>query len=93
MRAEDDERAREVAYSTSMQSDLRALTGLDGKPLWDGTSEIQVLRASAEHQAEWQRSRDQASPDGHDEDPPLHGALQTLIGLHPGDGGGQSMSV
>jgi hypothetical protein len=63
-RAEDDEEARAAAHSSSMQSDLRTLTDLDGKPLWDGKAEIQVLRASAAHDAEWQQSRDQAIRDG-----------------------------
>ena len=63
-RAEDDEQAREVAHSTSMQSDLRTLTDADGKSLWDGKADIQVLRASAAHDAEWQQSRDQAIRDG-----------------------------
>ena len=63
-RAEDDEQAREVAHSTSMQSDLRTLTDTDGKSLWDGKADIQVLRASAAHDAEWQQSRDQAIRDG-----------------------------
>jgi len=63
-RAEDDEQAREVAHSTSMQSDLRTLTDTEGKALWDGNAEIQVLRASVAHDAEWQQSRDQAIRDG-----------------------------
>ena len=63
-RAEDDEQAREVAHSTSMQSDLRALTDTDGKPLWDGKADIQVQLASAVHDAEWKQSRDQAIRDG-----------------------------
>ncbi len=63
-RAEDDEEAGEVAHSTSMQSDLRALTDIDGKSLWDGKTELQVLRASAAHDAEWKQSRDQAITDG-----------------------------
>lgn len=63
-RAEDDEQAREVAHSTSIQSDLRTLTDTDGKSLWDGKADIQVLRASAAHDAEWQQSRDQAIRDG-----------------------------
>jgi hypothetical protein len=63
-RAEDDEQAREVAHSTSMQSDLRALTDAEEKPLWDGKADIEVLLASAAHDAEWQRSRDQAIREG-----------------------------
>jgi hypothetical protein len=63
-RAEDDEQARAVAHSSNMQSDLRTLTDMDGKPLWDGTSDIQVLRASADHHAEWEQSRDQAVTNG-----------------------------
>jgi len=63
-RAGDDEGARAIAHSSSMQSDLRTLTDLDGKPLWDGKAEIQVLEASAAHDAEWKRSRDQAIRDG-----------------------------
>ena len=38
--------------------------GTEGKPLWDGNAEIQVLRASVAHDAEWQQSRDQAIRDG-----------------------------
>jgi hypothetical protein len=63
-RADDDEQAREVAHSTSMQSDLRTLTDTDGKPLWDGKADIQVLLASAAHDSEWKQSRDQAIRDG-----------------------------
>jgi hypothetical protein len=63
-RAADDEEAQEVAHSNSMQSDLRTLKDTDGKPLWDGKADIEVLQASAAHDTEWQRSRDQAIADG-----------------------------
>ena len=48
----------------SVRSDLKVLVDMDGKPLWDGTTAIQVRAATAEQDAEWKRSRDQAIIDG-----------------------------
>jgi len=33
-----------------MRSDLKVLVGMDGKPLWDGKSAIQVREATGRHQ-------------------------------------------
>ncbi len=48
----------------SVRSDLKVLVDVDGKPLWDGKSAIQVREATAAQHAEWKRSRDQAIIDG-----------------------------
>ena len=48
----------------SVRSDLKVLVDMDGKPLWDGKSAIQVREATVEQDAEWKRSRDQAISDG-----------------------------
>ena len=37
----------------SMRSDLKVLVDMDGKPLWDGKSAIQVREATAAQHAEW----------------------------------------
>ena len=64
-RAEDDDEARAtIDYEGSMRSDLRALVGADGKPLWDGKSKIQLREAAPAQHAEWEQSRDQAISDG-----------------------------
>jgi hypothetical protein len=65
-RAEDDDEARAMIDDRDggMRSDLRALVGADGKPLWDGTSAIQAQEATAAQHAEWEQSRDQAISDG-----------------------------
>ena len=64
-RAEDDDEARAMIddQEGGMRSDLKALVGADGKPLWDGKSAIQVQEATAEQHAEWEQSRDQAISD------------------------------
>ena len=64
-RAEDDDEARAtIDYEGSMRSDLRALVGVDRKPLWDGKSKIQLREATPAQHAEWEQSRDQAISDG-----------------------------
>jgi hypothetical protein len=65
-RAEDDHQARAIVDDPegSMQSDLKVLVGAEGKPLWDGKSDIQVREATPEQHAEWEQSRDQAIIDG-----------------------------
>jgi hypothetical protein len=69
-RAEDDDQALAIIDDPegSMRSDLQALVGADGKPLWDGKSTIQAREATpAQHTAqhtEWEQSRDQAISDG-----------------------------
>jgi hypothetical protein len=63
-RAEDDEQARAIMDESSMRSDLQTLADLDGKPLWDGKSAIQVQEATGAQHAEWEKSRDQAIRDG-----------------------------
>ena len=64
-RAEDDDKARAMIddQEGGMRSDLRALVGADGKPLWDGKSAIQTQEATAAQHAEWEQSRDQAISD------------------------------
>jgi hypothetical protein len=37
---------------------------MDGKPLWDGESAIEVREATVAQHAEWKQSRDQAISDG-----------------------------
>ena len=66
LRANDDDAARAMIddEGATMRSDLRALTGTDGNPLWDGRSAIHVRVATAAEDAEWVRSRDQAISDG-----------------------------
>jgi hypothetical protein len=63
-RAEDDEQARGIIDGNSMRSDLRALTDVNDKPLWDGKSRIGLREATAAEHAEWESSRDQAIEDG-----------------------------
>jgi hypothetical protein len=63
-RAEDDEQARAIVDGNSMRSDLKALADVDGKPLWDGKSPIEVREATAAEHAEWEESRDDAIEDG-----------------------------
>jgi hypothetical protein len=64
-RAEDDEKARAMIddQEGGMRSDLKALVGADGKPLWDGKSAIQAQEATTAQHAEWEQSRDQAISD------------------------------
>lgn len=64
-RAEDDDKARAMIddQEGGMRSDLQALVGEDGKPLWDGKSAIQAQEATAAQHAEWEQSRDQAISD------------------------------
>ncbi|MGB8633588.1 MAG: hypothetical protein WCD69_30145 [Xanthobacteraceae bacterium] len=65
-RAVDDDQAHAMIddQEGSVRSDLKVLVDMDGKPLWDGTTAIQVRAATAEQDAEWKRSRDQAIIDG-----------------------------
>ena len=65
-RAVDDDQARAMIddQEGSVRSDLKVLVDMDGKPLWDGKSAIQVREATAAQHAEWKRSRDQAISDG-----------------------------
>jgi hypothetical protein len=64
--AVDDDQAHAMidGQEGSVRSDLKVLVDMDGKPLWDGKSAIQVREATAEQDAEWKRSRDQAIIDG-----------------------------
>ena len=64
-RAEDDDEARAMIddQEGGIRSDLKALVGADGKPLWDGKSAIQAKEATAAEHAEWEQSRDQAISD------------------------------
>ena len=64
-RAEDDDQARAMIddHEGSLRSDLQALVGSDGKPLWDGKSDIHVREATPAQHAEWEQSRDQAISD------------------------------
>jgi hypothetical protein len=64
-RAQDDENARAMIddQEGGMRSDLKALVGADGKPLWDGKSAIQAQEATTAQHAEWEQSRDQAISD------------------------------
>jgi hypothetical protein len=65
-RAMDEEQASAIVEPPegSLRLDLQVLVGTDGKPLWDGTSAIDVREATAAEHAEWERSRDQAISDG-----------------------------
>ena len=65
-RAEGDEEAREMIDDRegNLRSDLKALVGTDGKPLWDGKSAIHLTEATAAQHAEWEQSRDQSISDG-----------------------------
>ncbi len=65
-RAVDDDQARAMTddQEGSVRSDLKVLADMDGKPLWDGKSAIQVREATVAQDAEWKRSRDQAIIDG-----------------------------
>ena len=65
-RAVDDDQAHAMIddQEGSVRSDLKVLVDMDGKPLWDGKSAIQVREATAEQHAQWKRSRDQAIRDG-----------------------------
>jgi hypothetical protein len=64
--AVDDDQAHAMIddQEGSVRSDLKMLVDMDGKPLWDGKSAIQVREATAAQHAEWKRSRDQAIIDG-----------------------------
>ena len=65
-RAVDDDQAHAMIddQEGSVRSDLKVLVDMEGKPLWDRKSAIQVREATAEQDAEWKRSRDQAIIDG-----------------------------
>ena len=65
-RAVDDDQARAMIddQEGSVRSDLKVLVDMEGKPLWDGKSAIQVREATAAQHAEWKQSRDQAIIDG-----------------------------
>jgi hypothetical protein len=65
-RAVDDDQARAMIddQEGSVRSDLKVLVDVDGKPLCDGKSAIQVREATAEQDAKWKQSRDQAISDG-----------------------------
>jgi hypothetical protein len=65
-RAEDDDEARAIIDDEegSMRSDLKVLVGMDGRPLWDGESAVEVREATVAQHAEWKQSRDQAISDG-----------------------------
>jgi len=64
-RAEDDDKALAMIddQEGGIRSDLKALFGEDGKPLWDGKSAIQAQEATAAQHAEWEQSRGQAISD------------------------------
>ena len=64
-RAEDDDKARAMIddQEGGIRSDLKALVGEDGKPLWDGKSAIEAQEATAAQHAEWEQSRDQEISD------------------------------
>jgi hypothetical protein len=65
-RAVDDDQAHAMIddQEGSVRSDLKVLVDMEGKPLWDGKSAIQVREATAAQHAEWKQSRDQAIIDG-----------------------------
>src|SRR5664280_1130501 len=65
VRAEDDDKACAMIddQEGGIRSDLKALVGEDGKPLWDGKSAIQAQEATAAQHVEWEQSRDQAISD------------------------------
>ena len=65
-RAEDDDQAREMInnHEGDVRSDLHVLVDTDGKPLWDGTSVIDVREATVAQNSEWEQSRNQAISDG-----------------------------
>ena len=48
-RAVDDDQARAMIddQAGSVRSDLKVLVDMDGKPLWDGKSAVQVREATA----------------------------------------------
>ena len=64
-RADNDDEAQAMIddQEGSIRSDLKVLVGTDEKPLWDGTSAIQMREATAAQHAEWEQSRDQAISD------------------------------
>jgi len=64
-RAEDDDKARTMIddQEGGLRSDLKALVGEDGKPLWDGKSAMEAQEATVAQHAEWEQSRDQAIND------------------------------
>jgi hypothetical protein len=64
-RAEDDDNARAMIddQEGGIRSDLKALVGAEGNPLWDEKSAIQAQEATAAQHAEWEQSRDQAISD------------------------------
>jgi len=65
-RAEDDDRARAIVDDPegNMRSDLQVLVGAEGKPLWDGKSDIEVREATPSQHTEWEEARDQAISNG-----------------------------
>jgi hypothetical protein len=65
-RAVDDDQAHAMIddQEGSVRSDLKVLVDMEGKPLWDGKSAIQVREATAAQHAEWKQSRDHAIIDG-----------------------------
>ena len=64
-RAVDDDQAHAMIddQEGGIRSDLKALVGAEGNPLWDGKSAIQAQEATATQHAEWEQSRDQAISD------------------------------
>jgi hypothetical protein len=65
-RAEDKDQARSIVDDDEggMRSDLKALVGTDGTPLWEGKSAIEPREATAAQHAEWEQARDRAITDG-----------------------------
>lgn len=57
---EDLEEAEAYIEDGALQEDLTVLRDLDGKPLWDGESNLSVRRASAEEASRWKRAYDAA---------------------------------
>jgi hypothetical protein len=59
-----NKRKKMIQNHEGLRSDLRVLVDANGKPLWDGNSEIDLWEATPAQHAEWQQSRDQAISDG-----------------------------
>src|SRR5215813_14392155 len=75
-RAEDDDHTHEIVKEKDggLQLGLNGFSGLlraDGRPLWDGQSEIRARLATDEEHQRWLKARDAETGEGKQIDPSM----------------------